>query len=74
VLGKGKMLPENARKMPDMKNKHFDTDPVLQPIAGQSHWFDAFRRRRFDGFPANGLFEKSTFWVILAKISQKLEK
>jgi hypothetical protein len=25
-----KMLPENARKMPDMKNKHFEVDPVLE--------------------------------------------
>jgi hypothetical protein len=68
---KGKMLPENARKKAPMENQHFDVDPVLQPIAGQSHWFDVYRDRKFDGFPANGLFEKSTFGPKSEKIVQK---
>jgi hypothetical protein len=50
------MTPENDRKKAPMENQHFDVDPVLQPIAGQSHWFDVYRDRKFDGFPVKPVF------------------
>jgi hypothetical protein len=52
-----------------MENKHFDTDPVLKPIREQLPRKHGVQKLKNDGFPGNGLFEKSTFWLKSLKIS-----
>jgi hypothetical protein len=57
-----------------MKNKHFDVDPVLQPIAERFHWFVGVLKFKNAAFPGKPVFEKVTFRPKRAKMTQNDQK